>query len=72
MIPRRYRILRADRAAPTAECRAGQIVYDGADSFGCASDDTRLLGIEHVAVSASESGLPFFTIPRADIERVPE
>lgn len=63
-----YRVLRTDRAA--AGCPApGTLVYPGA-GFGCAEDDTCHSGVEHVACSIDPSGLPFFTIPRADIEEI--
>lgn len=63
----KYRIIRADRAAKG--CKVGEIVHSGADCYGVASDDTRETGLEHIAVSYNESGIPFFTIPRHDIER---
>jgi hypothetical protein len=59
------RIIRADRAV--RKCNVGDLVYHGRDAYGCASDDTRVTGIEHVSVSFDESGLPFFTIPREDV-----
>lgn len=49
---------------------AGQIVYPGRDSYGCASEDTRNTGVEHIACSVNESGQPFFTIPRTDLELI--
>lgn len=48
--------------------RAGTIVYPGRDSYGCANDDTRNSGVEHVAVCDNESGNPFYTIPKRDLE----
>jgi hypothetical protein len=64
---RRYRIKRADRAS--RPCFAvGDIVYPGRDMYGCASDDSHLLGIEHKAIAPDESGEPFFTIPSEDLE----
>lgn len=58
----RWRVLRGDYT--------GQIVFAGQDSYGCANDDTRNTGIEHTACSLNESGTPFFTIPKADLESV--
>lgn len=62
------RIKRADRAA--RECVVGEPVYYGADGYGCAIDDSRVTGIDHISVSRDPSGLPFFTIPREDVERI--
>lgn len=65
----KFRIERIDRASlPEAFLHIGQHVYPGRDGYGCANDDTRDTGIEHVSVSLNESGEPFFTIPREDIE----
>lgn len=65
----RYKILRANRAAIGCP-PVGTIVYDGRDSYGCASDDSRDEGIEFTACCVNESGEPFFTIPKADIEKL--
>lgn len=76
----RYRVLRADRSSidrlavrgpDDPPLAVGQIIYPGNDSFGCASDDTHILGLEHSAVSLSDTGTPFFTIPSEDIEQLP-
>lgn len=64
---RQYKVIRADRASRSVFA-VGDIVYPGNDSYGCASDDTRATGIEHTAISTDESGTPFFTIPKADIQ----
>jgi hypothetical protein len=64
---RRYKVVRADRASRPVFAE-GDVVYPGHDCYGCASDDTRATGIEHTAISADESGTPFFTIPKADIQ----
>ncbi len=64
-----FKVLRADRAAsgcPTV----GTTVYYGSDCYGCASEDTRRWDLEHIACSVNESGLPFFTIPREDVEPI--
>lgn len=66
-----YQVLRTDRAARPDWCPpVGALVYLGRDCYGCASDDTRITGIEHMSVCANESGQPFFTIPRDDLEPV--
>lgn len=52
--------------------KAGDIVYDtkGYD-YGCASDDTRMFGYEHISVSSKEDGdYPFFTIPLGHLEEI--
>ena len=65
----KYEILRDDRAA--SGCPAvGTIVYPGHDNFGCAQEDSRSEGLEHISCSVNESGEPFFTIPRVDVKIV--
>lgn len=64
---RMYRVKRADRASRVI-VDVGHTVYPGRDCYGCASDDSRLLGLDYMAVSINESGEPFFTIPREDVE----
>jgi hypothetical protein len=66
-----YKVLRDDRAA--FGCPApGAIVYHAKESYGCASEDTRREQIEYTACSVNPSGIPFFTIPREDLEPVYE
>lgn len=48
--------------------RAGSIVYPGRDGYGCANEDTRNTGVEHTAVCDNESGEPFYTMPKRDLE----
>ena len=53
---------------------AGTIVYDckGHD-YGCANDDTRFTGIEHISVTTNEDGdYPFFTVSRNYLESINE
>lgn len=38
--------------------------------YGCAGEDTRLTGVEHVSVEVEGSGGPFFTTPVANLEPV--
>jgi hypothetical protein len=65
-----YRILRADRASSPVEVGATVYRLFGWD-YGCAADDTRLLGFDHVAVTLEPDGdYPFFTIPLADLEPI--
>jgi len=50
--------------------RAGDTVHRclGHD-YGCAAEDTRSLGIEHISVTHKQDGdYPFFTVPVADLE----
>jgi KTSC domain len=64
-----YTVLSTERGA--AGCPpAGTRVYRGNDMYGLAADDTRIKGIDYVACSVNESGLPFFTIPREDLEPI--
>ena len=43
----------------------GTIVYRCKESdYGCASDDTRITGVRHYAMTLDEDGnYPFFTVP---------
>jgi hypothetical protein len=66
----RFRVLRSDRGAPGCP-PPGTVVFSGRDGFGCASEDTRHSGVDYIACSLNESGIPFFTIPRADLEQLP-
>lgn len=58
----------------TPEAKKGTIVYScrGSD-YGCASDDSRITGVEHVSMTLKEDGgYPFFTHPRHMMKRVEE
>lgn len=48
----------------------GTVVYKAAKhDYGCASDDTRMTGIQHISLSLNPDGdYPFFTHPFKDIE----
>lgn len=65
----KYKVIRSGRTHQV-QCDVGEILYPSLCDYGCASDDTQTTGIEHVAVSFNESGGPFFTIPREDIEPI--
>jgi hypothetical protein len=65
----KYKIKRSDRAAET--CQVGQIVYSGPYDYGCASTDTLATGIEHISVTPTGT-YPTFTIPKEDLEPIPE
>ncbi len=63
-----YKVIKDSDLEPLAV--AGTTVYDSmyAD-YGCANDDTRYTGIEHISVTLkSDGGYPFFTIPLRDLE----
>lgn len=62
-----FKVTRADRASKSG-LAVGTTVYYGKDFYGVASDDSRIEGIDYMAVSLDPSGEPFFTIPRADVE----
>lgn len=68
----RYRLLR--EATTNSETKAGDIVYSCAShDYGLASDDSRMTGIPHVSVTLkSDGGYPFFTVPRRDLEVMPD
>jgi hypothetical protein len=65
----RYRVLCPDRASHGCPPK-DTIVYPSPHDFGCAEDDSRIHDCEFIACSINESGLPFFTIPRADVAPV--
>ncbi len=68
----RYRVTNADRSSLShGTIKVGDIVFPGRDGYGCANDDTRNFGFEFGAFSLNPSGEPFFTMPKADVERVP-
>jgi hypothetical protein len=62
----KYQVLRGGMASQRVE--SGEILYPGNDSYGCANDDTRILGLEYIAVSRLKKGIPFFTIPLMDVK----
>lgn len=66
----RYMVLRAGRSS--CDVKMGQVVYAGNCDYGCASDDSRSTGIEHISVSESDTGSPTFTIPREDVIQLAE
>lgn len=70
MTEKKYRMTKDSQIKK--EVLAGTIVYrcKGYD-YGCASDDTRMTGIEHKSFTLSETGdYPFFTVPLTDVEEV--
>lgn len=68
--PKAYKMLR-DSEVDTS-VKAGDTVYEyfGCD-YGCADDDTRILGIEHESFTKNPNGgTPFFTAPIRDVEEI--
>jgi hypothetical protein len=62
-----WTVIRADRAASPVQPGATVYRCRGWD-YGCANEDTRRLGLEHIAVTLEPTGdYPFFTIPREDL-----
>jgi hypothetical protein len=68
-----FTIKRADRAA-CPDFKIGETVYKAAfHDYGCAGDDTRRTGIEHISVTRNPDGdYPFFTIPLVDLDAWPQ
>lgn len=64
----RYKVKRADRASKPV--KEGDVLYYGNDCYGCANDDSRMLGVDYIPVSHFPRGVPFFTIPEEDVERI--
>lgn len=69
--PRSFKVLAAHVCGPESVA-AGDTVYalQGHD-YGCAADDTRILGKPHVAVTKqTDGGYPFFILPKEILEEV--
>lgn len=67
----RYKMLKDSSLEPRAV--TGTVVYrcKGWD-YGCANDDTRITGDEHVSVTMKpDGGYPFFTVRKHDLEPSP-
>lgn len=64
----RYRVLRSDRALHNCP-PVGSLVYPSSRHVG-ADGNLRTDECEFIACSVSESGLPYFMIPRHDVEPV--
>jgi len=64
-----YKVLRIDRAA-SSKIAVGQTVWLVSDEFNLAHDDSRMTGIEYVAVSPDVAADYYFTIPLSDLEKV--
>ena len=70
MTIKQYTVKQDRVLAGTTYAKAGDVVFDCLLSdYGCASDDTRGLGYEHVSVTKDPAGgYPFFTVPVRDLE----
>lgn len=65
-----FKIINNSRSAVPTEL--GEKVYTSVGhDYGCASQDTRYTGVEHVSVTRDPaSKYPFFTIPMKDLEKL--
>lgn len=57
---------------PHEDFKKGDVLYDftGSD-YGCADDDTRITGVEHIAVTANATGgTPFMTAPKRILKEI--
>lgn len=65
----KYKIINTTMAA-NSEAKIGDIVYKAIYcDYGCANDDTRSTGLEHISVTYKSDGqYPFFTIPKQHLE----
>lgn len=63
-----YKLLQDSKIDP--EMKAGTVVYRQAEyDYGCASDDTRTTGVEHISVTRNrKGGYPGFTIPLSHLK----
>lgn len=66
-----FKVVKSSKLEPRAT--AGTVVYACLyPDYGCASDDTAIFGIEHRSFTLDPAGgYPFFTMPIADVERIP-
>jgi hypothetical protein len=67
---RQYKLLSDSKIEPQAV--KGSVVYKSAKhDYGCASDDTRHTGIQHISVTFKADGdYPFFTHPLNQLEEI--
>lgn len=76
MTPKAFEILRADRGGigttSWEKFQIGETVYESClYDYGCAQDDTRVFGIEHISITKSPDGKGiFYTIPRQDLKEI--
>ena len=67
---KKYEVL--SKVSHAANVNIGDVVFDCTMfDYGLSSDDTRMLGIEHISVTYNEDGsYPFFTIPVKDLREI--
>lgn len=71
MIMKKYEVTDDDSTTGSL-VKAGTVVYDCKFyDYGCASDDSRSTGVEHISVTLdSEGDYPFFTIPKYKLKEI--
>lgn len=69
-MPQAFKMLTDSAIEP--EAKAGTTVYScSKHDFGCASDDTRITGVQHKSFTLREDGgYPFFTHPFNKVEQL--
>lgn len=72
--PHRYRVKAAREIRGELFASPGDVVYLCLmHDYGSANDDHRLTGLAHLSVTKdANGGYPFFTIPAADLEYLPD
>lgn len=72
MSVKQYRMLTDSTIEPLAT--KGTVVQRCAmHDYGCANDDTRALGVQHISLTLDpDGGYPFFTHPLKDLEEIKE
>lgn len=71
MSPNARIVLRNDRTPLANPPPIGSVVYLVPDEFNLAHDDSRIQGMEYVAVSTDPSKDFYFTMPHADLGDAP-
>lgn len=63
-----FKALKDSALEPRAKAGTTVYVCRGPD-YGCARDDEKATGLEHISVTLKPDGdYPFFTMPRTDLE----
>lgn len=71
-MPSKYELL-CDSTIEKTAVKGTIVYYCRMADYGCASDDSRITGIEHVSVTLKEDGdYPFFTHPRHMLKKLEE
>lgn len=74
-MPTAFKILKLPKQAAEAimaGLKEGDVVFQCIRyDYGCANDDTRMLGIKHISLTLKRDGdYPFFTCPVTDLEEI--